>query len=116
MKIRILLTLAISILFNTASAENLVEGAKITAIGSTNWNQKVFYVRLEGGTGPCAGKSVNFPEEYSQSTISYAQTHSMAMTALLHNLNVSIHNYDERKFKNEDICTGANLIEVSTAP
>ena len=113
MKIKIALAFAVTIMTNNAFAENLVENAKITAVGSTNWNEKVFYVRLQGGTGPCAGKSVNFPEEYAQSVISFAQTHGMAMTALLHNLSVSIHNYGERTFKNEDICTGANLIEVS---
>lgn len=96
----------------SSNAVELAKGAKIIKIGSTNWNEKVFYVVLSGGVGPCANSAVNFPEVYSQSTVAYAQSHSLAVTAFLHNKTVRIYNYGSRKFKNDDVCTGASLIEI----
>lgn len=93
-------------------ASYLVVDATINKVGSTNWNERVFYVVLSGGKGPCAGKAVNFPEDYSQSTAAYALSHSMAMTAFLHNKKVRIYNYGNKKFKNDSICTGASFIEI----
>ena len=94
-------------------ALNLVDNAKIVKIGSSNWNKKAFYVVLSGGTGPCANLSVSFPEEFSQSTVAYAQSQALALTAFIHNKTVSIHNYGNKEFVEGNICTGGSLIEIS---
>lgn len=95
-----------------AFSQELVKDAKIIKIGSTNWDKKVFYLQVEGGTGPCANTPINFPEVYAQSTIAYAQMHAMAMTAFIHGKRISIYNYDDKKFANDSICTGANAITI----
>lgn len=105
----ILLSAFISV---SSLAGDLVVDGKITKVGSTNWNERVFYIIIEGGSGPCANKAINFPEEFSQSTVAYAQAHSMAMMAFIHNKKVRVYNYGNKTFKNNDICTGANFIDI----
>lgn len=110
-KMLFLITIVIS--STNANAIILVENATISEIGSTNWNKRVFFVRLEGGDGPCSGKVVNFPEDYSQSSIAYAQSHSMAMMAFMHGYKVKLYNYGERTFNSDSICSGASFIKLS---
>ena len=111
--IRIIGIVLVLLMSKFAYGGDLVEGATITKIGSTNWNERVFYVILSGGTGICANKAVNFPEDFSQSTVAYAQAQSLAVTAFIHNKKVRIHNYGDKIYKNGDVCTGASFIELS---
>lgn len=90
----------------------LVTGAKITKVGSTNWDKKVFYIEFSGGAGPCANGSANFPEEYAQSIVAYAQMHGMAMSAFLHDKTVNVYNYGDRAYSGGNVCTGANSISI----
>ena len=110
--LKFIIFLSLTFISNTAWSLNLVEGAKIKSIISTNWNEKVFTVVLEGGTGVCANGTLVFPEEYSQSTVAYSLTFSMAMSAYIHNKRISAHNYNDRKYKNDDVCTGASLLSI----
>jgi hypothetical protein len=112
MKMRTLIFI-IGMVSISSYAGDLINGAKIIKVGSSNWNKKVFYVTLSGGTGPCKNVNVSFPEEYSQSTVAYAQSQSLAVTAFIHNKDVRIYNYGNKAFANDDICTGASLIEIS---
>lgn len=90
----------------------LIENAKIVKVGSTNWNDKVFFVQIRGGSGLCEGKTIVFPQSYAQSQIAYNQMHSMVVTAFVANETVSIYNYSDRKYRNGDRCTGANRIDL----
>ncbi|AQS38160.1 hypothetical protein Sps_03013 [Shewanella psychrophila] len=54
-------TLCLAFLSSYAVSGELVRGATITEIASSAANQDVFYLRISGGTGPCAGKSLLFP-------------------------------------------------------
>lgn len=109
---KIIVITSLVLLSQSLFAGVIATGVIITKVGSTNWNEKVFTVTLSGGSGVCAGDVISFPEEYAQSTVAYAQAHSMAMTAFIHNKKVIISNFDNRKYKNNTTCTGANSIEI----
>ena len=102
----------ILLISNYCMADYLVQDAKITKIGSTNWNKKVFYIVLQGGTGTCANASIHFPEEYAQSIVAYAQMHSMAVMAYIHNKRITVYNYGNRTFENDNVCTGGSSISI----
>lgn len=87
-------------------AGELVRGATIIEVASSSNNNDVFYVKLSGGTGPCANGSVLFPAAKSQSKESYNQAFSIALTAVTSGKKIRIHNYEN------DTCTGANFIGI----
>ena len=101
--------LAISGLFifsSVAFAGELVKGATILEVASSASNEDVFYIRLSGGTGPCANSSVIFPAVKSQSKDSHNQAFSIALAAVTSARKVRIHNYEN------DSCYGANFISI----
>jgi len=91
-----------------SGAGELVRDAVITEVASSSGNKDVFYVKLKGGTGPCAGGSVLFPANKSQSEQSYNQAFSIALAVAMSGKKIRIHNYS-----NND-CHGANFIGVFT--
>jgi len=102
-----------SIIFSQLSFSGyLIQNTKIVKVGSTNWNEKVFFIQTKGGTGDCFGKTIVFPESYAQSLTAYNQMHSMVVTAFVAGEVISVYNYSDRKYKNGDKCTGANRISL----
>jgi hypothetical protein len=89
-----------------SNAGELVKGATILEVASSNGNQDVFWVRFSGGTGPCANASVDFPASKSQSKESYNQSFSIALSAAATGSKIRVHNYED------DNCQGANFISV----
>ena len=91
-----------------SGAGELVRNAVITEVASSGDNKDVFYVKLKGGTGPCANGSVEFPANKSQSEKSYNQAFSIALAAAMSGKMIRIHNYSNNE------CSGANFIGVFT--
>ena len=91
-----------------AFAGNLADQAIIKEVASSNGNGDVFYLRLGGGTGPCANLSVDFPRSKSQSEQSYDQAFAIALAASMSGKRVQVYNYEN------DDCSGANFIRVYT--
>ncbi|MCG7547476.1 DUF5992 family protein [Pseudoalteromonas sp. Of7M-16] len=103
-----MLCLSLFILPFYSGAGELVRDAVITEVASTSSNKDVFYVKLSGGTGPCANGSVEFPANKSQSEQSYNQAFSIALAASMSGKKVRIHNYSNNE------CSQANFIGVFT--
>lgn len=113
---RCLKTFPLIVLLSTfslhVSAQYLVKDATVTKVGSANWDEKVFYIVVEGGSGTCANATINFPEEYAHSIVAYAQMQNIALLAYLNQKRVSVYNYGAREYKKDDVCTGANQIAI----
>jgi len=105
-----ILSLSLILLSVNSFAGYLVKDASVTRVSSTNWDEKVFTVSISGGTGDCLS-SVTFPEEYSQSTVAYSLSFSMAMSAYLHNKKITVYNYGDKEYQGNK-CHGANFIEI----
>jgi hypothetical protein len=90
-------------------AGELVRDASVIEVANTNNGDASFAVRVEGGTGVCAGTSVFivFPESRKASVASYNQAFAAALAALASNKKVRIHNFVD------DSCSGASFISIS---
>ncbi|KID57772.1 hypothetical protein JF50_09975 [Pseudoalteromonas luteoviolacea] len=98
--------MSIAFSFNAISGE-LVRGAKITEIANTGANKDNFYVKVSGGTGPCANGQIEFFANTAPSSSSYDQAFSIALSAAMSKATVRIYNYDN------DTCHGAQFISIS---
>ncbi|AOT07666.1 DUF5992 family protein [Pseudoalteromonas luteoviolacea] len=98
--------MSIAFSFNAVSGE-LVRGAKITEIANTGANKDNFYVKVTGGTGPCANGHIEFYANAAPSQSSYDQAFSIALAAAMSKASVRIYNY------NNDTCHGAQFISIS---
>jgi hypothetical protein len=101
-----ILLLSLLMCSNSGISGELVSGATIYEVASSSSNKDVFYIKLSGGTGPCANKSVEFPSSKSQSKESYNQAFSIALAALSSGKKIRVHNYEDAS------CLGANFIGI----
>lgn len=101
------------LVFLTASiacnAGELVVDASILEVANTNTGDASFAVKIQGGTGVCAGSSVwiVFPEVRKASDASYNQAFAAALAALASDMKVRIHNFVDNS------CGGATFISIS---
>lgn len=103
---KILLAIVTScISFASLSADLVVDG-KIAKIGSTNSNVDTFFVVIEGGNGPCANLTIDFPAALAQSTEAFRREFSLATTAFVSGKKVRIYSYEGNE------CTKANFISI----
>ena len=107
-----LLTIATFLVSMNIGAGELVTNATIVELGNTNNNTKDFGMFLKGGRGICSTSGryrIVFPESKmgSQSTESYNQSFSIALSALATGMKVRIHNFEDNS------CNGANFISVT---
>jgi len=99
--------MSLGILISSISnAGELVKGATVLEVASSNSNRDVFWVRISGGVGPCANISVDFPANKSQSKESYNQSFSIALAAATTGKKIRVHNYEDNN------CQGANFISI----
>ncbi|TDF42313.1 hypothetical protein EYS14_05665 [Alteromonadaceae bacterium M269] len=102
MKIRAaLLSLFIS---SSALSGELVRGATIEEVANTASNLKVFYIKVKGGNGPCANRSIIFPASQAPSPEAYERAFSIALAAAASGKKIRAHNYID------DDCHGAGFI------
>lgn len=86
----------------------LIKGATIVEVASNGTKGKNFGVRIEGGTGACAGKIwIFFLEAQAPSIATYNQSFSLALTALSTGMTVRLHHYTEES------CVNADFISLS---
>ncbi len=102
----------ISILcFFAASANGagvyIVENATVKSVANTSSNQDNFSISVEGGTGPCANKTIIFPRAATSSNEIFSRAYSTALTAFASGHKVWVHNYSG------DSCTNAAFIRVT---
>ncbi|KAF7763155.1 hypothetical protein PUND_b0495 [Pseudoalteromonas undina] len=109
MFIRVLIFFGFLIVSTPVFCGELVRGATVTEVASSSSNMDVFYLKLSGGTGPCANSSVIFPAIKSQSKESYNQAFSIALAAVSSGKKIRVHNYED------DSCHGANFIGISSS-
>lgn len=90
------------------AAELTTNATVIEVVTHGNKNVENFGIRVEGGTGICPnGQWIIFSEDKFPSTVSYAQSFSIALMALKDGNKVRIHNY------NDNSCDGANFIAIT---
>jgi hypothetical protein len=108
MKIFKVLAIAATLITSNAFAVELVANTKITRIGtSTNGVTDNFFIRTEGGTGPCAGKSIIFKRADAPSEGFYERLYSTALAAYTSGqTNVRVVN------PNGDDCGAATYIDM----
>ncbi|OZG72362.1 hypothetical protein BTA51_16665 [Hahella sp. CCB-MM4] len=90
-----------------ANAGDLATGSKIASITNTNSNSNAFVIRVEGGTGPCVGKSIVFPLSIAGSQSIFDKAYAAALAAFAGGFSIRVHNYSD------DSCNQAAYIELS---
>jgi predicted dinucleotide-binding enzyme len=89
-------------------AGELIRDAVIVEVANTYSGGADFAIRVEGGTGVCAGTTfIVFPESRKASVASFNQAFAAALAALASDKKVRIHNFVD------DSCSGASFISVS---
>ncbi|MEE8482727.1 MAG: DUF5992 family protein [Acidiferrobacterales bacterium] len=73
--------LAISVISSVQAIE-LISGARIVSISAASGNRDAFSMTLEGGTGPCAGKSIAFMTKKSPSVNTWSGALIVATAAM----------------------------------
>ena len=89
-------------------AGELIRDAVIVEVANTYNGGADFAIRVEGGTGVCAGTGfIVFPESRKASVASFNQAYASALAALASEKKVRIHNFLD------DSCSGASFISIS---
>ncbi len=99
------LALSAALLCGTAEAgEWLVQNGTIISVAPVADNQDKFYAIVEGGTGPCANGTIQFPRSAFPDENSHIRVFSTLLTAMTVGNKVNIHNYVDAQ------CTNAGFI------
>ncbi|BDU40260.1 conserved exported hypothetical protein [Vibrio nigripulchritudo MADA3029] len=103
-----LITIALFVFASSANGAGtyIVKDATITSVANTSGNGDNFTVWVEGGTGVCANKSINFPRTATSSNEIFSRAYSTALTAFASGHKVWIHDYAGAS------CTNAAYIRV----
>ncbi|MFV1998432.1 MAG: DUF5992 family protein [Acidiferrobacterales bacterium] len=103
--IAIFLTMGV---ISSVQAKELISGARIVSISAANGNRDAFSMTLEGGTGPCAGKSIAFLTRKSPSVNTWSGTLIVATAAMNQENYVSA--------EGDGGCDSATVLTVSRIP
>jgi hypothetical protein len=90
---QVVAALAFTATVNTASAGYIVQQGVITQVANTASNQRNFSVTVTGGTGPCAGTVIVFPEVDAADSKAHQRAYATALLAYMTGATVYIYNY-----------------------
>lgn len=110
MKYTLCLFFIVTILLGTTKAYSqnaLSQNSKITSVGAVHNNEDKFYVKVTGGTGPCANSSIFFPVAAFPSQEAQGRAYAAALTALSAEHTVEIYSYID------STCNNANFILIT---
>lgn len=79
----------------------------VAQIANTNVNGRNFSIITLGGSGPCAGKLIIFPESDASGVEAHQRAYATALMALSMGMRVSIYNYYSSS------CDRASFIAIS---
>jgi hypothetical protein len=93
----------------SARAGQIVTGATVIHVSSTNGNTTAFQVLVAGGVGVCTSETgtwIVFPLSAAADADTHKRTYAAALLALATGMRVNLHNYAS------DSCTGASYVDV----
>ncbi len=103
-----ILTVWLLTLSGLANAGELTKDAEIIMVGNTANGQDDFFIKTQGGTGPCVGSSIIFPASSAPSKEYHARAYSLALAAFsMGNTKVRVYNFAS------DSCFTASYIQMA---
>ena len=91
-----------------ANAGEVVKDAEIVLVGNTANGQDDFFIRVQGGAGPCVDSLIKFPRSAAATRELHDRAYSLALAAFaMGNKKVRVFNFVD------DSCATASYIEMS---
>jgi hypothetical protein len=107
---RVFKSLAVLLIFlkvNVSFAGWSVSDAEVIQVINTSGNLKNFTIVTTGGSGPCVGQYIQFPETDAANGAAHQRAYASALLALTTGMKVTVHNYFD------DTCNRASFIQLT---
>lgn len=78
-----------------ANAGELIKGAKIFGVASTDRGKDIFYVQPVGGSGICVNSNILFDIQHSPSPAAYSRTFSLLNTAFVSGKKIDVYSSND---------------------
>lgn len=100
----LVVVLAVTFIASSAQAAEgfLVEGARITMMGSVTQNSDAYWIVTTGGTGPCANQMIRFRLTNSPSAAAHQRGFQLLTAAFLAGRKIRVYTYFGLPFTNVD--------------